>query len=144
MVKESAEAKRNKNTPQAYDYDVYHPSNDNNQNDGSHFWHQDTPEQLMPIPPPVPIQSSGVSSLVHGAIVFAGGAVALFMIFKLLARCIGVRSNDIRLISNDSPKGRALKQAQRATKAPEPKKDYKRKAEPANERQQVVRIEYET
>ena len=98
----------------------------------------------MPIPPPVPIQSSGVSSLVYGAIAFARGAVALLMILKLLARCIGVRSSDIRLISNDSPKGRALKKAQRATKAPEQKRDYKRKAEPANERQKVVRIKYET
>ena len=85
----------------------------------------------MPIPPRVPIQSSGVSSLVPGAIAFAGGAGALLMIFRLLARCIGVRSSDIRLMNNDSPKGRALKQAQRATKAPEPKRDYKRKAEPA-------------
>ena len=98
----------------------------------------------MPIPPPVPLQSSGVSSLVHGAITFAGSAVALLMVFKLLAKCIGVRSNDVRLINNDSPKGRELKQTKISTKAPEPKRDYKRKAEPAHERQKVVRIEYET
>ena len=86
----------------------------------------------------MPIQSSGVSSLVPGVI----GTGALLMIFTLLARCIGARSSDIRLINNDSPKGRALKQAQRANKAPEPKWNSKRKTETANKQQHAVRIKY--
>ena len=97
MVQESVQAERNKNTPQTYDYDVYHPSNDNNQNEGSHFWHQNTPEQLRPIPP----QPSGISSLVPGAICTG----AFLMIFALLARCIGARSSDIRLTNNNGPRG---------------------------------------
>ena len=48
---ETVNQTQRKNTPKIYDYDIYHPSNDNNQNDGSHFWHQNTPEQLRPTKP---------------------------------------------------------------------------------------------
>ena len=74
MVKESA--KQHKHIGNNYnDYTRsgdYYPSNENNQNDGSHFGHQDTPEQMMPIPPPVPIQSLGLLSMVTGK-GFVGG-----------------------------------------------------------------------
>jgi hypothetical protein len=60
--------------------------------------------------------------------------MALLFILKLMARSIGARSNDIRLIRKDDPRGQLLMQAQRVNKAPE-ERNSKRNTEPTYKQQ---------